>query len=299
MGATTLGDQITGPGQVQYGDLLLGSGTAYRWRTITGWEDLPALDSSSALRPDAHGAFPGVLLAQTRTIGLDGITVRAPRDQIGGAVGMLNAATAPRFDEIPLVVWLDERGPLLVHARAVRRAIPATIGYQLGVITGAAIQWEASDPRRYGVDEQTVSTGLPAPEPGLDWGPAVGLDWADGLDWGLGGLTGNVGAVNGGDADTSPVITFKGPVTTPRLSQEDGRVLEYDITLTADETLTVDTREGTVVLNGSASRLYTATSRSVPEQAFTLAPGTTSLSFRAETHSAAATCTVQWRSAYW
>ncbi|MFC8584230.1 hypothetical protein ACFUGD_06695 [Streptomyces sp. NPDC057217] len=298
MGTQTLGELITGPGQVQYGDLLLGAGTSYRWRTLTGWEDLPDLDSSNAARPDSHGAYPGALLAQTRTVGLDGITIRAPRDQIGGAVAQFNAGTVPRLDEIPLVAWLDERGPLLVHARVLRRRVPTTVGYQLGVISGAALQWEATDPRRYGVDEQSADTGLPAPEPGLDWSGG-GLSWADGLDWGLGGLTGNVGAVNSGDAETSPVITFSGPVTMPRLTQEDGRTIEYDITLAADDRLVVDTREGTVTLNGSASRLYTATTRSVPEAAFTLAPGTTSLAFRAETHSAAAHCTVQWRSAYW
>ncbi|MGI5451572.1 hypothetical protein ACQEVM_38570 [Streptomyces sp. CA-243310] len=72
------GDLISRPGQVQYGDLLLGPGTPYRWRGITGWEELPALDSGSVARSDAHGAYPGLLLAQARTIGLDGLIVRAP-----------------------------------------------------------------------------------------------------------------------------------------------------------------------------------------------------------------------------
>ncbi|QMP84116.1 minor tail protein [Streptomyces phage Alderaan] len=298
VGATDLGSLITGPGQIQYGDLLLGRDTPYRWKALSGWEELPSLDSSSALRPDAHGAYPGALLAQTRTIGLD-LTVRAPRDQIGGTVAALNAGTVPRADEIPLVVWLDERGPLLVNARAIRRNVPVANGYTVGTILGAAIQWEASDPRRYSVDEQHVETGLPAPEPGLEWAGGTGLQWTDGLDWGIGGATGNVGVVNGGDAETSPVVTFTGPVTAPRLTQEDGRTIEYDITLAAGDQLVVDTRAGTVTLNGAASRLYTATTRSVPEQAFTLAPGTTSLSYRAETHSATARCAIEWRAAYW
>ncbi|MEK9521463.1 phage tail family protein [Streptomyces venezuelae] len=298
MGATDLGSLITGPGQIQYGDLLLGRGTPYRWRALSGWEELPALDSSSALRPDAPGAYPGELLAQTRTIGLD-FMVRAPRDQLGGAVAALNAGTVPRSSEIPLVVWLDERGPLLVNARAIRRNIPVSVGYTVGTVLGAAIQWEASDPRRYGVDEQFVETGLPAAEPGLEWAGGTGLDWADGLDWGIGGATGNVGVVNGGDAPTSPVITFTGPVTMPRLSQEDGRVIEYDITLAPGDRLIVDTSAGTVTLNDSASRLYTATSRSVPEGAFTLAPGTTALAYRAEAHTPGARCSIQWRSAHW
>ncbi|APD18548.1 minor tail protein [Streptomyces phage Picard] len=297
MGKMELGAQVA-PGQAQFGDLLLGAGTPYRWTSLRGWEELPALDSSTAPRPDDHGAFPGALLAQARTIGLD-LIVRAPRDQIGGTVAALNAATAPTAVEAPLVIWLDDRGPLVVYARAVRRIVPVANGYQLGTILGAAVEWEASDPRRYGVDEQSVETGLPAAEPGLEWAGETGLEWADGLDWGIGGATGNVGAVNGGDAPTHPVITFTGPVTMPRLSQEDGRMIEYDITLAPADRLVVDTRAGTVTLNDSASRLYTATSRSVPEGAFTLAPGTTSLAFRAESHTPDAHCAITWRSAHW
>lgn len=97
------GSLITRPGQVQYGELLLGAGTPYRWRGITGWEELPALDSGTVPRSDAHGAFPGGLLAQARTIGLDGLVIRAPRASVGAVVGALNAGTVPVEDERPFV----------------------------------------------------------------------------------------------------------------------------------------------------------------------------------------------------
>ncbi|MEV7413209.1 hypothetical protein AB0O04_35915, partial [Streptomyces althioticus] len=127
-----VGDRVTRPGHVQYGELLLGPGTPYRWQSITGWEELPALDSGTVARADAHGAYPGPLLAQSRTIGLEGLVVRAPRDQVGAVVGALNAGTVPVVDELPFVAWLDDRGPLLAYARATRRAIPAGKGYRLG-----------------------------------------------------------------------------------------------------------------------------------------------------------------------
>lgn len=136
---------------------------------MTGWEDLPALDSGTVARSDAHGSFPGRLLSQARTIGLDGLMVRAPRDRIGAVVGALSAGTAIVEDELPLVVWLDERGPLLAYARAVRRAVPTTLGYRLGSIQGGAVQWEATDPRRYVLAEQSAVARLPVPESGLDW----------------------------------------------------------------------------------------------------------------------------------
>ncbi len=80
-----------------------------------------------------------------------------------------------------------------------------------------------------------------------------------------------------------------------------GDVLEYDLDLAAGDVLVVDTAEGTVTLNGTASRLYTATARSVPEQSFALWPGTADLAFRAAPDSSdpAASVAVRWRSAYW
>ncbi|MCY0942605.1 phage distal tail protein [Streptomyces antarcticus] len=290
-----IGSLITSPGQVQYGDLLLGTGTPYRWRSISGWEDLPALDSGSVARSDAHGAFPGLLLAQARTVGLDGLIIRAPRERIGAVVGVLNAGTVPRVDELPLVVWLDDRGPLLVYARAVRRSIPAGPGYRLGTIVGGAVEWVASDPRRYKVAEQSAAASLPTAEPGLSW-PLV---WP--MGFGAPGSSGALTAVNTGDAETHPIVEFRGPVTAPALTNiNTGDVLEYDIPLAAGDVLTVDTRAGTVLLNGGASRLYSATSRSVPEQTFTLAPGANNFAFRAGVDSdPAATATVRYRSAYW
>jgi len=306
------GDRVTRPGHVQYGDLLLGPGTPYRWQSITGWEDLPGLDSGTVARSDAHGAIPGQLLAQSRTIGLDGLIVRAPRTQIGAAVAALNAGTAPVVDELPFVAWLDDRGPLLAYARAKRRAIPAGKGYRLGVIVGGALEFEATDPRRYELTERTASATLPTAEQGLDWhahgASEQGLDWRSdggggelGLTFGKVGSTGALSVTNRGDAATHPVVTFRGPVLRPSLTNvSTGDVLEYDLPLAAGDVLTVDTRAGTVTLNGSASRLYTATSRSVPEQTFTLPPGTTNLIFRADPSSdPAASVVVRYRAAYW
>ncbi|XXZ49916.1 hypothetical protein AAGT00_16595 [Streptomyces cavourensis] len=80
-----------------------------------------------------------------------------------------------------------------------------------------------------------------------------------------------------------------------------GEAIEYDLDLAADDELLVDTREGTVTLNGTASRLYTATARSAPEQLFALAPGASSLVFRAAPGSTdpRASVSLRWRSAYW
>ncbi|MCT9090585.1 phage tail family protein [Streptomyces sp. ASQP_92] len=298
------GDLVTAPGHVQFGDLLLGPSTAYGWKTLAGWEDTPGLDSGNVNRSDAHGSYLGRLLAQSRIVTLDGVVIRTDPGRMGAAVRELSAATALRDDELPLVILLDDSPPLLAFARCLRRAVPVgTGGYGVGVVTGAALQFEATDPRRYGLTEQQVDTRLPMPEPGLDWHLDPGPEHLDTpLDFGTPGSTGTVVTVNEGDAPAHPVITFRGPVALPSLTNlATGDVIEYDIELAADDVLLVDTREGTVTLNRTASRLYTVTARSVPENTFTLTPGTASLSFRAAPGSVdpRASCSLRWRSAYW
>ncbi|MFD7237008.1 hypothetical protein ACFWAT_17100 [Streptomyces syringium] len=299
------GDRVRRPGHVQFGDLLLGPSTPYGWESLTGWEDSPAFDSGTVPRSDGHGAYPGRLLAQARTITLDGVAIRAEPGRMGVAVRALSAATALRDDELPLVIQLDDSPPLLSWARCIRRAVPVGAGgYAVGLVTGAALQFEATDPRRYEVIEQQATTTLPAPEPGLDWQVTPGPErLLYPVNFGAPGSTGTLLALNEGDAPAHPFVTIRGPVSEPSVTNlATGQAIEYDIDLAADDELAIDTRDGTVTLNRTASRLYTATARSVPEQVFTLAADSvTTLAFRAAPGSTdpRAAVSVRWRSAYW
>lgn len=53
------------------------------------------------------------------------------------------------------------------------------------------------------------------------------------------------------------------------------------------------------ILNDTADRLYTATARSAPGQAFSLPPGPSVITFRAAEFNPFGALTVLWRSAYW
>lgn len=296
---------VTRPGHVQFGDeLLLGPGTAYGWRTLDGWDDSPGLDSGTVNRSDAHGAYLGRLLAQPRTVTIDDMIIRTEPRRMGAAVRTLRAATALRDDEQPLVVQLDDEPPLLSFARCLRRSVPVQVGgYAVGLVQGAALQFEAVDPRRYGLVEQQVEARLPAAEPGLDWQVTPGPErLLYPISFGAPGSTGTLLAVNDGDAPTHPMIAIRGPVSLPSVTNlRTGEAIEYDLDLALDDELVIDTREGTVTLNGTADRLYTVSARSIPENLFALAPGTTSLVFRAAPGAVdpRASCSLRWRSAHW
>lgn len=283
-------------GQLRYGELLIGAGTPYKWRKLEGWEELPELDNGSVPRPSAHGSFLGRLLSQTRTVALGEVIVRTPVEQLGLVVETLNAGTPLVEDEQPLLVHIDERGPLLVWARVVRRAIPVELGYAVGTVTEGALEFEATDPRRYTPAVQQAELGLP--EPCLPWHG----DYGHGPR-GIPASTGDRMVHNLGSAPTHPVVELHGPIDTPRLTNvTTGAVLEYEVILDPGEVLTVDTFAGTATLPDGSSLLNSASVASWPEPAFTLAAGCNALSFRAAAEFTAdprAAAVLRWRSAHW
>ncbi|MFF8836027.1 phage distal tail protein [Streptomyces sp. NPDC015130] len=291
------GSLITQDGQMQWAGLLIGPGTPFNVDKsgLSGWEDLPEYDSSDADRPTSHGAWPGSRFAKPRKVG--GTIVLMP--EYGGTASALRAlrqALALLDEERWLTVRLH--GELLaVRARIAQRVVPADQGFATQGSSRMSVQWLASDPRRYSVNEQVATTTPPQPESGLSWVPD-GLKWP--LDWGKAKSTGDAVAENTGSAPAHPVIVFRGPCSMPTVTERiTRRRLRYAIDLAAGDELTVDTRAGTVMLNNSASRLHTAMADSTPEELFVLEPGRTDLSFRPEEGTEQSQMTVRWRSAEW
>ncbi|TDD90770.1 phage distal tail protein [Actinomadura rubrisoli] len=286
------GALITRDGQIEWAGTLLGSGTPYRWLELTGWEDTPGLDSGSVLRPDRHGAWPGRQLAQERVITWSARISAPSPAEFGGLVTALRRATALLDDgqERALVIRAKGGETLLTWATLTSRIVPND--RQAGIGRGTAtIQWTASDPRRYAPAEQTVSI----PQPTAGAGLIYPLTYP--LDYGTASETGVRTVEVGGDTPTSPVVTFYGPCTGPRLTVvETGRSIGFDVPLVAGETLVVDTANGSVELDG-ADRFNTLTAASVPIEDLTLIPGIQTLTFRASTYGGGASCDITWRDA--
>ncbi|MFG3284689.1 phage distal tail protein [Streptomyces sp. NPDC048111] len=342
------GSLITRDGQIQWAGLLFGPGTDYEIADsgLTGWADLPGLDSGDVLRPDQHGAWPGAQWSQPRTVTASVWLLPDGREQAAAVAQRFRAATSVHYGEQWLAVRLHGE-TLAVRARISQRSLPHDRMYVTHGAAKATVQWICADPRRFALDVQSVRTGLPLPETGLTWerppaqvpdpnqppprpdeetrppegtppvapvaapaadpapAPAAGLAWP--LGWGAARSTGLATAFNSGDAPANPVIEFRGPVRKPSLTRlGDGVRLEYDLTLAASDVLSVDTGAGTVLLNGTASRIHTATAWSTPEQLFQLEPGQSTFSFRAGAGSAAPgaqapqpSATVSWRNTHW
>ena len=235
---------------------------------IDGWEDLPSIDSSNTLRPSSHGAWVGKKLLGQRIITWTGVFAAEP-DVWEEEIQRLRTAFSPALGTEELTIVVRTRNETkVVFGTVVKRQMPVDYAYSY---YGArlSIQFECSDPRRYSLGENTVFISMPdLVTDGLEYP----LEYP--LDYGLEATPSQLIITNDGDAPTPVILNFVGPVTNPTLvNQTTGQRLGFEITLTADEVLTVNTRLGTVLLDGTADRLYTRTIDSSPILGFELLPG--------------------------
>lgn len=100
-----------------------------------------------------------------------------------------------------------------------------------------------------------------------------------------------------GDAPAPMEITFRGPVTNPKASST-GWQVALNTTIAYDQTVTVDTRRGTVLRNDGASLGGTLSRHTYLPEA-RLHPGSREIVFAGTDATGTASCTVAWRPTYY
>jgi hypothetical protein len=291
------GELITADGQLQWRNTLLGTGTMFATKLVSGWYDLPGQRGTNPALPSRHGAYPGRKLSTERLIEWQFKTTGVALSGFPAQISTLRQITAPAEDpqEEQLAIRLDGV-TLMCNARCVRRSIPTDAMYALGYTEGV-VQWEATDPRVYSATEMSATAGLPASvTTGLDFSTG-GLSFTPGLDFGVAVTGGQVTVTNTGHVPTWPRLEISGPVTGPVITWPSGRQLAFDpsFTVSSGQTLVIDTRPGarTVLIAGVSQR-----SRLWTQQWSSLDPGvSTQLTFTAAGGYSAGLLTVYWRHA--
>lgn len=272
------GSLITGDGQLEYNDYVLGDNVVTFMESISGWDDLPNVDSSNALRPSSHGAWVGKKLVGQRIVTWTGKISTADRSSWEDAVKTLRDKFVPAVGTEELTIVVRTRNEMrMAFGTVTQRQIPVDYAYSY---YGAKVtlQFECSDPRLYSLGENSVFISTP---PLISSGLAYPLVYP--LDYGTEQAPNSLIITNSGNAPTPMTMNFLGPITNPELiNQTTGERLGFDIVLTADDVLTVNTRLGTVVLNGTADRIYTRTLTSSPILGFDLLSGENELQLIAE-----------------
>lgn len=246
------GELITADAQLEWHGVAMGPGTDIGLTGITGWYGLPGARRITFDRPGRHGGLPGELRAGERVVEAqllfhdvgDAASFTATRRALAAAL-----AWSENPVEEPLVVRLDGE-TTMVSARVLAFDLPTTLDYVRGFATGA-VQWVATDPRRYGMVLRSASTKLAAPiEGGLAFPLAFPLDFGPGL------AGGTITLHNNGNTPASPVFEVIGPITGPIITcQETGARLLFrdDFTIGTGQRLRIDTDTGVVML-GAANR---------------------------------------------
>lgn len=297
------GALITSDFQIQLGPdtggLLLGAGTPYDVTELDGWDDSPPYSLTDVDRPNQAGAWAGPMYAQERTLTL-ALQVSGTVNGLGAPsiaqyaanVAALRAITNPGSDstaEVPFVVQLAGT-KLMTSVRCQQRAMPTAQGYMSPGLDKVTLQLVATDPRRYSTTVQSASCGLASTSGGLTYPITYPITWGTVTN---GTLTIN----NTGDTPTPPTLVITGPGTTPAIVRQDtGAVLQFDVTLSATDVLTVNTLDGTVTLNGG--NLYGVLDPiSAAIGSFLMASGMTTLGLRVASGTGT-TLTATWQNAY-
>jgi hypothetical protein len=249
------GELITGDYQIEWARMVFGgAANVYQIEagSVEGWDDMPELDSGNASRSQRHGSFPGLDFAQQRTVSAtiaisetSGGFLQARRD-LRRVINVSESGT-----ELDLTIRTDGE-TLLVRAKPAGRVMP-TQHYVQGW-TLVPVRWICSDPRRYDLQQQSVTV-------------AAG---------------GTVTCTNDGDIATSPRIKIFGPVVNPVIHNETlDRILRFAVTLAGDEELEVDTHEGTVVDLAGEDAMDALANQTVPVEAWVLAAGSNQVAYSA------------------
>ena len=274
-GSINAGDLIYEDTQIEWDGLLMGVDTYFGYKSLTGWDDLPATDSADSPRPRNHGDFAGPMYSQGRIITFD-TQVWTQKEQFPELRKEFLRRTQITPDERTLTIR-QHGETMFAYARVVNRSWPINRAY-FGGYPVPQVQWKATDPRKYSLVEQSTDLQVPSTSGGLDWTTGGGSNWTPGLDWGT-QVTGASAIVNSGLSDTPLRFEFYGPLTGPYYVNAPGNfALGFDLDLAPGETLIADARLGTVTLGG-VDRYYALTLDSdLPEDCVAL-PGSTPVQF--------------------
>lgn len=227
--------------------LTIGSGTQYEWTAYPSGLGTPDIRTDDRVRPRRHGLVASDDLLGGRTVTFE-LQISGPN--IEAAMTALNAAFAPRDTD----VWLELRlsgNPAEYALRGRPRGVEWELSrrYTFG-LGDARATFVATDPLKYG-PSQSAAIALPSGTSGIV-APVVAPVVA-GASAG-----GEATVANSGTAAVDWVATITGPITTPRLEHvELARRVSFDLTLAAGETLVLDSRTGSALLNGTTPRTST------------------------------------------
>lgn len=281
--------------EITFKGLNVGDDSNYVVTNIDGWESRPEITNGSTPYPNRLGSWQGALSSVKRVVTVDLAILGDPNDSYNttGPKRALSRVMNLDDEESPLLMDLGYGSlPEIINCRVTAYTLPTQQGF--GRRASASIEFTATDPRRYSVELNTSTTGLPVPLRGMaypiKYGKFPGL------------LTpanrGEAVIQNLGNSKSPGVYTITGPVNSPHITIDDGKGrlirTQFNANLAPNEVLVADSATGTVTIGGAA-RNGVASGALV--QDLELPPGLSTVALGGGGASNAASLTVSYRDA--
>lgn len=277
--------------QISIPGLTIGPGTDH---ILVGWTGygVPSMRNSDDPVPQDDGTWTGPDYLDARELGLTVITRGdSPDDVVQNAEALLAAwSLDTASDGYGARMQLNLKMPGIDERIIFGRPRRARLETQriVGTNIASELEFYCPDPLWYSADLHSQGFSLSE--------PASGRGYDRDYDYGYGGATdsGIEQLTNAGSRGVWPSAVIEGPVVNPRIENiTTGQTVQFTITMESGQTLELDFKEKTVLLNGTSSRYFTKSG-----EWFKLAPGANDVRFASGSYDAGAALTMTWRDAW-
>lgn len=271
------------------------TGRGWVFADLVDWYTLPDSKSPNEATPQSHGSFPPG--TDWRAAATPSFTAGYIGDSMAECIAAVESFTAVgALTTQPVMSVTDDLRTTSREVSVRHIGVPDFYGYDHYEVH-FAVDLLAADPLRYG-EVLSLSTGLATSGGGLEY-PLHSGGSGEALYYGSNGNLGRVTATNPGRADTWPTFTVTGQLDSgfqiTLLSPT--RALRYDRVVPAGSTVTIDSADGSVLIDGvsdGSNYLTRDEFFSIPAQ------GSAEIQFAAlGASSGSPTMTVEYRGAWW
>lgn len=239
--------------------LSLGDNSNYLITNIDGWEDRPETTNGSTPHPRRLGSWVGGLSSVKRVVTVD-LTVLGDRTNDNLTTlpkRNLSKAFAMDDNESPLMLDLGYGlDPEIIFARVTAFGLPTTRGY--GQQQHASVEFTATDPRRYSIQTNTATTGMPVPLRGEAYPIAYGRYTQEVTPRDRGEAI----VQNIGNSPSPATYQIVGPTQNPTVTVMGSggyqRRIQFNVNLASGEVLIGQSANGTVTVGGAERRGITS-----------------------------------------
>lgn len=285
-----------------FNNLVFGGGNSpFQILSVEGLEDLPDIRNQDDNRGYTDGMFTGRDFLGGRYLTMTIQILGDSNNSMVQNVALLKNNLIPQqAGTTPLQLQIPGSNLQVIYARVRRRTLKIDPEFTYGKSI-AVVQFFAPDPRIYDNTIQMTDLAFSNFNVGRTYNrvytaaPSAGAYvYTTGMSFGGGTATQNI-ILNNGNTTTYPTITITGPAINPRIiNASTGQFLQINYSMTAPDTLVIDTDFRTLILDGVARRSILSNTSSW----FGAAPGTSFYTFNATGTAGSTSCVVSWQSAY-